>query len=338
MFWVVLDRDSGQTDPMIMIPLTFVIALLIGLLLVREVMTPSARGGWFIAFLGMLMFQELLVGTRFGYGMEWLRLIQPVTGAAIPPLAYLSFKRPKLEPRAAVHLWPILGVLLVIWITHPIVDGFLALNHLIYTGLLVRLGLRGSDGLTWVRLGHAQIVIGLLWLVVLVLLISGITDAVIAYDFMASMGRNTQLIAGWATLGGLLTVPFFLYFSWGRTWQAPRQLVEDGLFEQVGALMESETLYRDPEINLTRIARRLSRPARDVSRAINDATGGNVSQYVNGLRVEAACDMLKETDQTILAILYEAGFNTKSNFNREFVRVMGKTPSAWRGDQQKGTL
>jgi AraC-like DNA-binding protein len=34
--------------------------------------------------------------------------------------------------------------------------------------------------------------------------------------------------------------------------------------------------------------------------------------------------------ENVTAAMLASGFNTKSNFNREFLRVTGKTPSAFR--------
>ena len=56
----------------------------------------------------------------------------------------------------------------------------------------------------------------------------------------------------------------------------------------------------------------------------------SVSQFVNEYLITEACRLLRETDETVLAISLAAGFATKSNFNREFPRVTGQTPSQWR--------
>jgi AraC-like DNA-binding protein len=40
--------------------------------------------------------------------------------------------------------------------------------------------------------------------------------------------------------------------------------------------------------------------------------------------------MLVETGAPVTRILFDAGFQTKSNFNREFLRITGMSPSAWR--------
>ncbi len=49
----------------------------------------------------------------------------------------------------------------------------------------------------------------------------------------------------------------------------------------------------------------------------------------------AALNRNREEDyvQSIMQIMFEVGFLTKSNFNREFLRVTGKSPSAWRAER-----
>ncbi|WP_455854408.1 helix-turn-helix domain-containing protein [Ensifer canadensis] len=102
----------------------------------------------------------------------------------------------------------------------------------------------------------------------------------------------------------------------------------------VDELMRRKALYKDLELNLSRIARKLGVPARRISNAINRIHGISVSQYVNNYRVEEACRLLSATDEAITQIAFEAGFLTKSNFNREFLRVTGQSPSSWREEQR----
>jgi len=98
--------------------------------------------------------------------------------------------------------------------------------------------------------------------------------------------------------------------------------------------MRSKALYRDPELSLDRLARKMMVPTRRISLAVNRVKGINVSQYVNEFRIGDACRRLGETDESIMQIMFEVGFLTKSNFNREFLRVTGKSPSAWRTEQK----
>jgi AraC-like DNA-binding protein len=44
-----------------------------------------------------------------------------------------------------------------------------------------------------------------------------------------------------------------------------------------------------------------------------------------------ACKLLMENKLGITQICYESGFNTLSNFNKQFKDLQGKTPSEYRG-------
>ena len=83
---------------------------------------------------------------------------------------------------------------------------------------------------------------------------------------------------------------------------------------------------------MARLSRKLGIPAKTLSIAINRETGENVSRYVNDARIAAAQAALIAGENVTTAML-SSGFNTKSNFNREFLRITGDSPSKWRGDQ-----
>lgn len=97
----------------------------------------------------------------------------------------------------------------------------------------------------------------------------------------------------------------------------------------LAAMMVEKQLYKDVDLNLGRLARRLGLPARSVSNAVNRVHGMSVSQYVNNHRVTEACQLLRQSDEPITSIVFEAGFMTKS-ISIEFLRVTGQSPSAWR--------
>ena len=94
-------------------------------------------------------------------------------------------------------------------------------------------------------------------------------------------------------------------------------------------LLTEQKLYLDPDLTLGRLSRRMGVPAKQLSAAINRSTGANVSRYVNGFRVENACERLMAGEAVTNAML-SSGFNTRSNFNREFRRITGKSPVDWR--------
>ena len=95
-------------------------------------------------------------------------------------------------------------------------------------------------------------------------------------------------------------------------------------------LMNEQRLFLDVNLTLDRVARRAGIPARQISVAVNAVHGRNVSQVVNEYRVAEAQRLLACTSHSVLEILLDAGFQTKSNFNREFLRVVGMSPTEYR--------
>lgn len=54
------------------------------------------------------------------------------------------------------------------------------------------------------------------------------------------------------------------------------------------------------------------------------------AEFINELRINNACNMLRNSNETIAYVCYETGFNNLSNFNRQFKEIIGKSPSAYR--------
>jgi AraC-like DNA-binding protein len=73
-------------------------------------------------------------------------------------------------------------------------------------------------------------------------------------------------------------------------------------------------------------ARRLHGPAKTLTIAVNRVTRQNILRHVNGHRIDTGRASLQKGASETEAML-DAGFLTKSNFNREFRRITGKTPS-----------
>lgn len=101
------------------------------------------------------------------------------------------------------------------------------------------------------------------------------------------------------------------------------------ILARLDGLMAERAHYLDPELSLSRRSRRLGLPLKQLSGAINRAKGDNVSRYINKARIAAAQRLLAD-GKTVTEAMFAAGFNTRSNFDREFLRVTGRTPSAWR--------
>lgn len=57
------------------------------------------------------------------------------------------------------------------------------------------------------------------------------------------------------------------------------------------------------------------------------------SDYLNRMRIEKACLLLKETNYSIAQVSEMTGYSEQSYFSRVFKKITGKTPSIWRRKQ-----
>ncbi|RYZ96276.1 MAG: helix-turn-helix domain-containing protein, partial [Moraxellaceae bacterium] len=96
--------------------------------------------------------------------------------------------------------------------------------------------------------------------------------------------------------------------------------------------MESSKVFLDPEITLEQLAERVGLPPRQVSNIINRHFKKNFYEYVNYYRVEQAKFLLAQTQNPIsmLDVMADAGFNSKSAFNRYFKKFVSMTPTEFR--------
>ena len=97
--------------------------------------------------------------------------------------------------------------------------------------------------------------------------------------------------------------------------------------------MSQEKPYLIPSITIEDVSEKLAIPAWQLSRMINQTFKQNFFNFINSYRIEEVKYQLKNSvDQkkTILEILYEAGFNSKSTFNHVFKKFTGMTPSEFR--------
>ena len=58
-------------------------------------------------------------------------------------------------------------------------------------------------------------------------------------------------------------------------------------------------------------------------------SGRTPGEYLQQLRVQAACRMIAEDSDTLCAVAAQAGFADQSHMNRTFKRVVGSTPGAF---------
>jgi AraC-like DNA-binding protein len=208
--------------------------------------------------------------------------------------------------------------------------------------MLLRLG-QGEDSLPHSRLQGGATPL-LAWRIIAVSLIASAgCDVLIAYNL--AMGQNAML--HWVpSLVSSLSLLSLGALGLSHAIESQRDdPADDGtpsqadldrdqaIIANLDDYVRSQRPFVDPDLTLARLARKLVVPAKQLSAAINRIKGENVSRYINRQRIEDACRRLLE-GQSVTSAMLDSGFNTKSNFNREFLRVKGASPSKWLQDQR----
>lgn len=81
------------------------------------------------------------------------------------------------------------------------------------------------------------------------------------------------------------------------------------------------------------IAARMSESA--FSKHFKQATGSTFTDTVRSLRIAQACRLLERTDAPVSTICEQVGYHNLSNFNRQFLAVMGVSPAVHRRNARK---
>ncbi len=102
---------------------------------------------------------------------------------------------------------------------------------------------------------------------------------------------------------------------------------------QLKSVMDEQKPYLDPMLTLPVLARKAHIPPRYLSQILNECLNRSFFDYINARRIEESKRLLRENTprpgRTVLEILLEVGFNSKSSFNTAFKRYTGMTPTSF---------
>jgi AraC-like DNA-binding protein len=103
--------------------------------------------------------------------------------------------------------------------------------------------------------------------------------------------------------------------------------------EKLNLFMKVEKPYLNPSLSIRNLAEEFKMSSRDLSILINQNLDKHFFDFVNEYRIEEAKKILQNPNKkefTVLEILYEVGFNSKSSFNTAFKKHTGLTPTKFR--------
>ena len=141
-------------------------------------------------------------------------------------------------------------------------------------------------------------------------------------------------ITSWIALKSLLQPDLFRDVDRRLLQLAPTQSpTPNADLERIVDRVETEKPYLNPDLNLAELAHRVAMTPREVSELLNGALGTHFFDFINGYRVEHAKTLLRDAPKrSIMQVLFESGFNSKSSFNTAFKKYVGQTPSAYRAN------
>jgi len=108
---------------------------------------------------------------------------------------------------------------------------------------------------------------------------------------------------------------------------------DDSKIQDLKSYMEKEEPYLNPDLTIRKLAEHMKMPMRELSVLINQKLNQHFFDFINEYRIEKAKNILSDATKskvTVLEILYEVGFNSKSSFNTAFKKYTGKTPTQYR--------
>ncbi|WP_339675258.1 AraC family transcriptional regulator [Cyclobacterium marinum] len=88
------------------------------------------------------------------------------------------------------------------------------------------------------------------------------------------------------------------------------------------------------DIKQEKVAELINMTSTSFSRYFKSRMNKSFSDFLSEVRISHACKLLHTENLNISEISYESGFNTLSNFNRQFKNKMGVTPKVYKRDFQ----
>jgi AraC-like DNA-binding protein/ligand-binding sensor protein len=89
--------------------------------------------------------------------------------------------------------------------------------------------------------------------------------------------------------------------------------------------------HQDEELSLRQVSQAVNTSAFYFCKMFKQATGLTFTDYLARVRIEKVKNLLQNPHRRISEAAFEAGFQSLSQFNRVFRKIVGEAPTEWRG-------
>lgn len=159
-----------------------------------------------------------------------------------------------------------------------------------------------------------------------------------AFFWEISWAPDSDIIGGIVVALSLYAIGYFalvnrdVFDLRDRYAGSPMSADEAGALQRkVEAYLDAGEMFRDPDLNLNRVARALGLRPSQISQALNAAGDGGFSRLLNQRRLRAYhLDRMRPENEnrTVLELAFAAGFNSKATFYRVLRATSGDEPDA----------
>lgn len=99
---------------------------------------------------------------------------------------------------------------------------------------------------------------------------------------------------------------------------------------RIERLFAEERMFLNPNLKIADVAAAAGSNRTYVSAYFNREASATFYDYVNSLRINYACRLLRETSDSVKMIAEKSGYNSPQTFIRVFSKIMGVSPSDYR--------
>jgi len=105
--------------------------------------------------------------------------------------------------------------------------------------------------------------------------------------------------------------------------------VDSAFLEQLNRVCEQQELFTKSDLTRDELARQMHMGHTQFTSRLKEATGMNFYDYINGLRIRKATELIEEGKMDMGSIGQTVGYSYRSTFYRAFAAIQGCTPTEY---------